>query len=311
MIYVSEGHEAGIGLEVFLKSSLMFGQEKLNQFILVAEKISLIKTLKNIKINFEVNNDKILVGNCKIPFREIKKNKKLSISTSSLLGCLEQIKEDDVLFTLPTTKSELKYKSKVFLGHTDFLRAHFKNDGLSMNFFSPELKICLLTDHLPLVKVSKNITVKLIINRVNTTLNGLDKYFTLPNNIYFSGINPHAGEGGILGGEDEKISKAITILTTEHKKIKFIGPLSADMLHMKFDSNNLNNFFVYAHHDQALTMFKQKSRTLGANITFGLPFLRLSVDHGTAFDLYGKNCADYSGCFYNMKLATLANQKQR
>ncbi len=309
MIYVSSGHEKGIGLEVFFKSAILFDQKKIDQFLLVGNKLAATNTLKKINLDFSFQKQKIIIGNTHIPFWQIKKDRCLSHSSSSILACLSKIKPHDILFTLPTTKSELKYKKKVFLGHTDFLRNFYKRSNLSMNFFSPQLKICLLTDHLPLADVSKNITSKLIVERISTSLQGMEKYFRQPKVIYLSGINPHAGEGGILGKEDNKISKAIKVLEKKYKKIKFIGPLSADMLHLKFEPNNSNNFFVYAHHDQALTMFKQKSRTLGANITFGLPFLRLSVDHGTAFDIYGKNGADYSGCFYNMKLALATKQK--
>lgn len=310
MIYVSSGHEKGIGLEIFFKSILLYNDSDRSQFTLVANQKAVIQTLKFCHLKFEVTNNEVLIGSRKIKCLFTKEDGKISQSLISLLHCLKLVTPKDILFTLPTSKKELHYKRKNFLGHTEFLRYYYKDSTLSMNFFSPELKILLLTDHLSLKNVSSHLTSKMAGQRVATTLKALKEYFSMPSHVYFSGINPHAGEGGLLGKEDRKIEKAITLLRSQFKKTTFLGPFSADSLHVYFSSENLEqNLFVYAYHDQALAMFKQKSRTLGANITFGLPFLRLSVDHGTAFNLYGKNCADYMGCYYNMNLCLTTNQK--
>ena len=131
-----------------------------------------------------------------------------------------------------------------------------------------------------------------IYNKVKTAIPFFVNNFKL-NTITFAGINPHAGENGLIGTGDENISRAIDILAKEYSNIKFFGPLSGDTLHLK--SNSINDLLIYCFHDQALSYFKSKTGFLGANITIGLDYLRVSVDHGTAFDLYGKNSADYLG----------------
>jgi 4-hydroxythreonine-4-phosphate dehydrogenase len=141
----------------------------------------------------------------------------------------------------------------------------------------------------------------LIINKLQITLDNFKKYFFPFNEVILAGINPHAGENGILGDEEKHIKSAITELEKSYGKI-FKGPVSGDTLHYLHDSTK-NQLLVYMYHDQGLTQFKSQYGLIGLNITLGLPFLRLSVDHGTAFELYGKNKANISGMLYLFKQA--------
>ena len=142
-------------------------------------------------------------------------------------------------------------------------------------------------------------------NKVRTTLDNFKKYFFPFEEVVFSGINPHAGENGILGDEEKHIKSAMTDLEKHYGKI-FTGPFSGDTLHHHYLSDK-NQLFVYMYHDQGLAQFKSQYGLIGLNITLGLPFLRLSVDHGTAFELYGKNKANISGMLFLLKQAFEVN----
>ncbi|MCY4524565.1 MAG: 4-hydroxythreonine-4-phosphate dehydrogenase PdxA, partial [Halobacteriovoraceae bacterium] len=190
-------------------------------------------------------------------------------------------------------------------GHTDFFRRYFKNDSITMTFSGEDCLIILITDHIPLWKVPKHITEELIHNKIQIVLQEWEKYFYPVEKVFFSGINPHAGESGLLGKEDIVITNAIKKLKKNYS-LDFSGPFSADSLFLK---KNANSMMVYMYHDQALSWFKERYGFLGLNITLGLPFLRFSMDHGTAFDLYGNNQAYYLGCFYLLK-ETLRVQRE-
>ena len=213
-------------------------------------------------------------------------------SHQALQYCLEKITDQDILITLPTSKDQLPGKG----GHSQFFRHFYKKEHISMVFESLDDRILLITDHIPLKDVPHAIDVPLIVSKVKTTLNGYASLKTPIKEVVFSGVNPHAGEKGLLGSEDSTITDAIKKLKRELPHIPFSGPFSADALHFFKKPDQL---FVYMYHDQGLPKFKSEHGTMGIHLTFGLPFLRMSVDHGTAFNLYKKDCADYMG-MYNL-----------
>lgn len=285
MIYISQGHEKGIGLEVFFKSILTLG--KTNNYKLIAFKKSVEETLASLRVNYKfIQNHLILNGYLRLFYFE--PNFIESQTISCLNYCLEQMKSEDILFTLPSSKDQFVFNGTQYNGHTEYFRTYFNIKELSMFFSLNDSNVLLLSDHIPLKDVSSFFTDDLIINKVKKCLS-----FKKFKNVYFSGINPHAGEGGLLGKEDKIISKVKNKLNKEYKVTNFQGPLSGDTL---FFNKGTHNLLVYTFHDQALAAFKTHNKLFGANITLGMPFVRYSVDHGTAFDLFGKNVADYRGC---------------
>jgi 4-hydroxythreonine-4-phosphate dehydrogenase len=292
MIYVTQGHEAGIGLEIFLKSFLLLSTEEKNKVRLVTSKIDLNQNLLDLQLDKKNFKDLILIEN---------KNITSYSSSNSLLTTLELITESDILITLPTSKDQLIYKNKKLAGYTEFFRSFYNNKNLAMTFKGTAQNTLLITDHVALKEVVKNITSEKIIDKVKIALDNFKKYFYQFDEVVFSGINPHAGENGILGSEEIYIKKAIVELEKEYGLI-FKGPYPGDTLHHQRNDNK-KQLFVYMYHDQGLVQFKWQNGVIGLNITLGLPFLRLSVDHGTAFDLYGKNKANYSGMIFLFKQA--------
>ncbi len=293
MIYITQGHEKGIGLEIFLKSFLMLSQKEKSEVILVADLEVLDQNLLDLNLSNKSFKDLHLVSP--------DKDNTLPSSTRALLHTLNIIKADDILVTLPTSKDQLILNNKLMAGYTEFFRSYYKNLNISMTFRGISQNVLLITDHVALKDVAKTITKNLIIEKTNTTIEFYKKYFSTFDEIIFSGINPHVGENGILGKEDFVINEAIEHLKKGYA-LNFCGPFSGDTLHMH-DKDNLNQLFVYMFHDQGLAQFKATHRLIGLNISMGLPFLRLSVDHGTAFDLYGKNKANPMGMIFLFKQA--------
>ncbi len=290
MIFVTEGHQSGIGLEIFLKSFLLLSEEEKKLIRLVVNKSDLNKNLTDLKLSPKLFEDLNIIENIEsTPYS----------STNSLLTALNLIGPTDILVTLPTSKDQLIFNNANYAGYTEFFRAYFNNKNISMTFKGLAQNVLLITDHIPLKKVSEIITSDLIINKIQITLNNFKKYFFSFDEIIFSGINPHAGENGILGDEEKHIKKAIAELEKSYGKI-FNGPISGDTLHHLHNPTK-NQLLVYMYHDQGLAQFKAQYGLIGLNITLGLPFLRLSVDHGTAFELYGKNKANISGMLYLFK----------
>lgn len=293
MIYISQGHEKGIGLEVFFKSILSLGNTK--NYILVAFRKSIEETLNSLQVNYSFS-EKHLILNKFLKLSFIEPTFKDSETISCLNYCLDIMTSNDVLFTLPSSKDQFISDNLQSNGHTEYFREYFKIKDLSMFFNLNDSNVLLLSDHIPLKDVSTFLTEEIIINKVMNCLK-----FKQFKDVYFSGINPHAGEEGLLGNEDKIINKAINKLKANYKNINFHGPLSGDTLYF---NKSLDNLLVYSFHDQALAAFKTHNKLFGANITLGMPFIRYSVDHGTAFNLFGKNVADYRGCLNILRSLT-------
>lgn len=296
MIYVTEGHESGIGLEIFLKSFLLLTKEEKKNIILFVSKPDFEKNLLDLKLNLALFKDLKIVENIE--------SSKFS-STNSLLTALNTIGPSDILVTLPTSKDQLILNNKMLAGYTEFFRSYYNNKNISMTFKGLTQNILLITDHIPLKNVAGEISSDLIENKIKVTLDNFKKYFYTFDEIILSGINPHAGENGILGDEETHIKKAIAKLEKGYGSI-FKGPYSGDTLHHYHDASK-KQLFVYMFHDQGLAQFKSQYGLIGLNITLGLPYLRLSVDHGTAFELYGKNKANVSGMIFLLKQALEVN----
>lgn len=290
MIYVTQGHEKGIGLEIFLKSFLMLSHDQQKEIALVCSSKDFAQNLNDLGLKKET------FSNLKcIPNEDVSGFS----STDSLLTSLKLMSPKDILVTLPTSKDQLKFNGKNMAGYTEFFRSFYNNKNIAMTFKGLHQNVLLITDHLPLKNVASSITEELIVEKLCLTLDNFNKYFFAFEEVIFAGINPHAGENGILGDEEKHIRSAITKLEKTYGKI-FKGPVSGDTLHYVEDKAK-KQLMVYMFHDQGLPQFKSQYGLIGLNVTLGLPFLRLSVDHGTAFELYGKNKANITGMLYLLK----------
>ncbi|NPV01573.1 MAG: 4-hydroxythreonine-4-phosphate dehydrogenase PdxA [Brevinematales bacterium] len=198
------------------------------------------------------------------------------------------------LVTAPVSKS-LIVRSGLpgtanFRGHTDYLAESFGITSYSMMFHSPDLKVILATIHTPLKKVPAELSAE----KIDIALKNALLYYNMMRvkdfRIAVCGLNPHAGESGLLGGEDSEIIAPV-VESYRAKGYNIEGPLPADTVFFHAYRGKYD-MVIAMYHDQGLAPFKMLHFIDGVNITLGLPFLRTSPDHGTAFDIAGKNIAD-------------------
>jgi 4-hydroxythreonine-4-phosphate dehydrogenase len=197
----------------------------------------------------------------------------------------------DALVTAPINKTNIQTEGFNFPGHTDYLAQELKGDSL-MLMVSENLRVGLLTDHVPVKDVVQNITRERIIKKISTIYDSLIQDFAINKpKIAVLGINPHTGDNGVIGTEDDTLLRPTLDNIRKNGKMIF-GPYAADSF---FGSGNYKNFdaILACYHDQGLIPFKTLSFGRGVNFTAGLSHVRTSPDHGTAFDIAGKNIANF------------------
>ena len=199
--------------------------------------------------------------------------------------------EFSALVTAPVHKAIINQANKPFTGHTEFLAELFNIETVVMMLACQEMKVALVTTHIPLRQVPDAISSALVQQVITKLHQSLVEDFAIKQPlIKVAGLNPHAGESGYLGREEiEVISPALEILRNQGIKVE--GPLPADTL---FTKNHLHECaaFVCMYHDQGLPVLKYAGFNRAVNITLGLPIIRTSVDHGTALDLAGTGLVD-------------------
>lgn len=294
-VYVTQGHERGIGLEVFFKTCLFLSKYELATLELIAFKEAVEKTLSSIKLPYEVENKFIEVAGQKINVSWCKKAEHSQSLTALNIG-MKKAEEGGVLFTLPTSKDQFISSA----GHTEYFRTFYNKPELGMFFSSPRLQVLLLSDHIPVVSISSILTTHVIEARLREALDTFRKWNWPIERILVSGFNPHSGEDGLIGNEDQRIKTVIKRLSL-FSEIEISGPLPGDT--MLLEQKSTRDLLVYVYHDQGLGVFKGLQGLIGSNITLGLPYPRVSPDHGTSFKLYGKNQADHRGCSYSTREA--------
>lgn len=196
----------------------------------------------------------------------------------------------DAMVTAPINKNNIQSAEFKFPGHTEFLAEYFGTNKYLMLLVNGSLRVGTVTGHIPLSEVSKAISKEKIIEKAEILNQSLIKDFCIRKpKIAILGLNPHAGDNGLLGKEEiEIISPAVNQL--REKGILAFGPYAADGF---FGSGAFENYdgILAMYHDQGLAPFKAMSFSSGVNFTAGLPIVRTSPDHGTAYDIAGKNLA--------------------
>lgn len=199
----------------------------------------------------------------------------------------------DMLVTAPISKNAMKLAGFEHAGHTEFLAHSFEVKEALMMMISDNLRVALMTTHIPMSGVVASITKDRLRAKLDLLIKTLQVDFSISKPVIaVLGLNPHAGENGTLGKEEEDTLRP-AIIEAKKSGDLIMGPFSADgffgsMKHTKFDA------VLAMYHDQGLIPFKMLHFHDGVNFTAGLPFIRTSPDHGTAFDIAGKNEADPS-----------------
>lgn len=216
-------------------------------------------------------------------------------AVKSLRAATQALKAKHIqaLVTAPFHKKNVQSAEFNFSGHTPFLKQFFGVDEVVMLMCADNMRVALVTEHVPIKDIAQQITRQCILKKLSVLKESLQKDFGIDKpRIAVLGLNPHAGDEGLVGKEEEEQIKP-AIKEARHNNILAFGPYSADAFfargsHEKFDA------VLAMYHDQGLIPFKSLAKGEGINYTAGLPAVRTSPDHGTAFDIAGKNKADES-----------------
>ena len=213
----------------------------------------------------------------------------------SLVAATRALKEKKIqgLVTAPIHKKNIQSPDFSYTGHTPFLKDFFGVQDVAMMLFSGNFRVALVTEHVPVQDVSKYITKEAILSKLKIIHTSLQKDFGIDKpRIAVLGLNPHAGDEGLVGNEEESVIKP-AIKDAKNNNILAVGPYSADAFFARRQFEKFDAVLAM-YHDQGLIPFKSLAIDEGVNFTAGLPEVRTSPDHGVAFDIAGKNKADVS-----------------
>ena len=306
IVGISIGDLNGIGSEVILKTfedtrmlelctPVIFANAKIVSFLrkelnidiaihgidkieqLVVGKINVLNVWRE-GVNLELGKNDDVVG---------------SYAIKSFVAATKALKEGlvDVLVTAPINKYNIQSEEFKFPGHTDYLDKELEGDAL-MLMVHDDLRVGLLTDHVPVNEVVKHLNEKLISSKIKTIIQTLKQDFEIEKpKVAVLGLNPHSGDNGVIGQEEEKIIKPALKKLFEAGNMVF-GPFSADGF---FGSAQYEKYdaVIATYHDQGLIPFKTLSFGNGVNYTAGLNKIRTSPDHGTAYEIAGKGVANH------------------
>ena len=230
----------------------------------------------------------------------------LSLIDYAVKGCLDG--QFSGCITSPVNKEAIINSGYAFTGHTEYI-GQLCNQAPVMSFVSDQMRIALLTTHLPFKDVSAHITSELIIDVVSIIHSDLMNYFGIQNpKIGITGLNPHAGENGHIGKEEEEIFLPALSALNE-SGIDINGPFAADTILL---SNNGYDLILSIFHDQLLPLFKYANPHLSTNVTMGLKIIRTSVDHGVAYDKVGMPDINHQSLYHALDTAkSMANSYEK
>jgi len=307
VIGITHGDINGISYEIILKTfadstilkqviPVIYGSPKVaayNRKMLDIQSVNM-NIINNIK---DLNTKRVNIIN--VVGDEIKVEVGLSTAEAGEAAylALERATEDlkngrlDALVTAPINKKNIQSNKFNFPGHTEYLQNKFGNGTTGLMLLINDLmRVAVVTGHIPFEQVAKKLTTELIFTKIQQLDRSLVEDFSITRpRIAVLGLNPHAGDNGVIGNEENDIIIPALKLAAENG-IVCLGPYSADGF---FGSGQFKKFdgILAMYHDQGLIPFKTVSMETGVNFTAGLPIIRTSPDHGTAYDLAGKNIA--------------------
>ncbi|MCZ4695641.1 4-hydroxythreonine-4-phosphate dehydrogenase PdxA [Ancylomarina euxinus] len=303
---ITQGDINGIGYEVIIKTlmdprilelctPIIYGSPKVAAYHKKALDIEEF-SLNNVKTAQESHPKRINIINCTDENIKVELGKSTSsagiASFASLEAAVKDLKEGDidVLLTAPINKKNIQSKNFVFPGHTEYLEARIDSGKSLMLLISEKLRVGVVTGHIPISKVSENITEEKIIDKLDILNKSLIQDFGIRKpKVAVLSLNPHAGDDGLIGSEEKDV--IIPAIEKARKSgIMALGPYPADGF---FGSNDYSKFdaILAMYHDQGLTAFKALSFDSGVNFTAGLSKVRTSPAHGTAYAIAGTNVA--------------------
>lgn len=308
IVGITQGDSNGIGYEVIIKAlsdprildqftPVIYGSSKLFGFY--RKTIPEIEQMDTNAITSasQAHDKRINIVNCLSDNTYAEPGQATAESAKGAILSLEtavkELKEGkiDVLVTGPINKKAMAGEGFGFPGHTEYIQNAFETQDVAMFMVSHRLKLAVVTGHIPLKDVASQITEERILSKLRLLKDSLQRDFTVDNpRIAVLSLNPHSGDGGLLGTEEQDIIIPAIKKATE-EGINAFGPFSPDGY---FGLNHYEHFdaTLAMYHDQGLSPFKSLSFEDGVNYTAGLPIVRTSPDHGTAYEMAGRDQAD-------------------
>lgn len=305
---ITQGDGNGIGYEVIIKAladermldictPVIYGSSKIFGFY--RKQIHNIEQVNTNVIGMaqEAHPKRINIVNCLPENVFVEPGQPTPESAKSAMTALERAVADlrnghiDVLVTAPINKRAMVNEGFGYTGHTEYLEKQFGVDEVVMIMVCDQLKVAVATGHIPLKEVPGKLSSELIIKKLRLMKQSLERDFGIHSpKIAVLGLNPHCGDGGLLGDEEQSIILP-AVQEAVKKGIMAFGPYSPDGF---FGLGNYSKYdaVLAMYHDQGLTPFKALAFELGVNYTAGLPIVRTSPDHGTAYEMAGRDLAD-------------------
>ena len=321
-VVITMGDPSGVGPEVILKGLTSFNWEDSCLPIVIGSPLALERERKNLGLDcsFEIIDEisrfshtksiQIFPGDIKLSSEDIAYRNLSEVGARAVIEWIKiavSLVTDgfaDAVCTAPLNKAVLKNKANFkYPGHTEFLAYLTNTKRFVMMLAGERLRVSLVTIHCPLARVPELLSVEGIIDTIQITAKALSKDFGIEKpRLAVAGLNPHAGEDGKFGTEETEII-APAIEKASEKGIDVFGPCAPDTVyhyayHGKFDA------VISMYHDQGLIPLKLVHFFDAVNVTLGLPIIRTSVDHGTAYDIAGKGIADPRSFIAALRLAT-------
>ncbi len=303
---ISQGDINGISYEVIMKTlmdnrilelctPIIYGSPKVAAYHRKALNINNI-SFNHIKSPNESLDKKINIINCIPEDVRVELGKSTEVAGESSYKALSKAVSDlqagqiDVLVTAPINKDNIQSEDFAFPGHTEYLVEKFRSENYAMLMVSEQMRVGVVTAHVPLSEVASKLSKDLILSKLKIIAHSLVKDFSVTNpRIAVLGLNPHAGDNGLLGNEEQEIIIP-AIKEAKDEGIIALGPYPADGF---FGSSDFTKFdaILAMYHDQGLIPFKLTSFERGINFTAGLSVIRTSPSHGTAYDIAGEGKA--------------------
>ncbi len=290
---ITLGDPCGIGSEITAKAIDFFNRKKIPfKFVLIGNKSAFEKACKISDINSNFNCIKEFINiNAKINFDNNASRPGGEVSYKAICISAELFKKNKIqgIVTAPISKQSLHMAGYQFDGHTGLLAHLFKVKEPYLMLANKKFSTLHITCHMSLVEAIKNISKTNIKQAVKVGYDHMKKIGKKSPKIAICGLNPHAGEDGLFGKEEVNILKP-AVLTCQNMGINIVGPISSDIIFREANSGKYD-LVIANYHDQGHIPVKLIYFDQSVNVTLGVPFIRTSVDHGTAFDIAYKNKA--------------------
>ena len=316
-IAVSMGDPAGVGPELLAKAVAEKKFSSKCEFILYGERSVLEEALHRYAPEIDIEKVKIIESSKLIDFDKMKTGEADGVCGKAAFEAVKMAAqsvidgENDALVTAPVNKYSVNLAGIEFSGHTEMIAEMCGNCDYAMMQSSGKLHVAFVTTHIPIAKVASSISKQRILNVAHMLVEALHSEGIKEPHLAVMALNPHAGENGCMGSEDEEITK-VAVAELQAANILVDGPVVPDVLFVRGRYEKYDGI-LSMYHDQGHIPFKMLAFTSGVNSTIGLPIIRCSPDHGSAFDIAWRDggCCDTGSFFAAVELAIKRAERKK